>query len=80
MPVYAAFIGRLFGARSFGSVMGLGGLVMLPFGAAAPVLAGALRDASGSYASALLAFVAAFSLGAGLIALIRPASGQHAPA
>jgi MFS family permease len=77
MPVYAAFIGRLFGAASFGSVMGLAGLVMLPFGAGAPVLAGALRDASGSYASTLLWFTVAFVVGASLLMLIRqPAAAE----
>ena len=72
MPVYAAFIGRLFGAQSFGTVMGLGGLVMLPFGAAAPILAGVLRDASGDYTLALGLFVAAFLAGAALILAVRP--------
>jgi MFS family permease len=71
MPVYASLIGRLFGANSFGSVMGLAGLVMLPFGAAAPILAGSLRDASGDYSSALLIFVCAFVVGAVLMASIR---------
>ena len=73
MPVYAAFIGRLFGAASFGSVMGLGGLVMLPFGSAAPIVAGAMRDASGSYQDALLAFLVAFVVACVLLALVRPA-------
>ena len=71
LPVYASFIGRLFGAPSFGSVMGLAGLVMLPFGAAAPVVAGAVRDATGSYVSALFGFALAIALGGALLALIR---------
>jgi MFS family permease len=71
MPVYASLIGRLFGPLSFGSVMGLGGLVMLPFGAGAPIAAGAMRDLSGSYTSALLGFTAAFGLSAVLLLLVR---------
>ncbi|MBW2268972.1 MAG: MFS transporter [Deltaproteobacteria bacterium] len=71
LPVYAAYIGRLFGAPSFGSVMGLAGLVMLPFGAAAPVVAGAVRDTTGSYVIALLGFSLAFAVSCALLALIR---------
>ena len=48
LPVYAALVARVFGPASFGRVMGSAGLVMLPFGFAAPVVAGALRDSAGS--------------------------------
>ena len=77
LPVYASLIGRLFGPLSFGRVMGLAGLVMLPFGAAAPVIAGALRDAAGDYRSALGLIALAFTGGAailGLVSVTRPAS------
>lgn len=76
LPVYAALVARLFGAGSFGTVMGLAGLVMLPFGAVAPVIGGAMRDATGSYASALLTFTAAFALGGVLLSFIRSAVGE----
>lgn len=76
LPVYAAFVARLFGAGSFGTVMGLAGLVMLPFGAAAPVIGGALRDASGSYESALATFTVAFVLGAVLLAFVSLAADE----
>lgn len=71
LPVYASFIGRLFGPASFGGVMGLAGLVMLPFGAGAPVVAGLMRDASGSYRGALLAFAISFLTAASLLTWIR---------
>ena len=71
MPVYAALIGRIFGPAAFGQVMGLAGLVLLPFGFAAPPLAGALRDASGSYAPALLLFAALLVAAAGILAFLR---------
>ena len=71
LPVYAAFIGRLFGPASFGSVMGLAGLVMLPFGVGAPVVAGAVRDTGGSYERALLAIALAYGVGASMLAWIR---------
>lgn len=71
LPVYASFVGRLFGPASFGSVMGLAGLVMLPVGAGAPVVAGLMRDASGSYEGAILAFAISFLVGASLLAWVR---------
>lgn len=71
LPVYASFVGKLFGAASFGNAMGLAGLVMLPFGAAAPVVAGAVRDNTGSYVPALFGFSFAFALSAALLILIR---------
>ena len=71
MPVYASLIGRIFGPASFGSVMGLAGLVMLPFFFAIPPLAAALRDASGSYSQALLLFVAALSVAAAVLGFLR---------
>lgn len=71
MPVYGAFVGRLFGAASFGNVMGLGGLVMLPFGFASPLVAGTLRDASGSYVDTLGLFVLAYLLATMLLTLVR---------
>ena len=71
MPVYASLIGRLFGPDSFGQVMGLGGFVMLPFAFASPPVAGALRDASGSYGSAFLAFAVAMLVASVLLAGLR---------
>ena len=71
MPVYAALIGRLFGAAAFGQVMGLGGLLMAPIGAMAPVLGGFLRDATGSYTTMLLCFATGMFLAAGLLQGLR---------
>ena len=74
LPVYASFIGRLFGPAAFGSVMGLAGVVGLPFGASAPILAGAIRDQSGSYEDALLCFAVAFLMSTVVLRWIRPAT------
>lgn len=71
LPVYASFIGRLFGPASFGSVMGLAGVVGLPFGAGAPIVAGVIRDRSGSYEDALLTFAVAFLVSAVVLMWIR---------
>jgi sugar phosphate permease len=78
LPLYAALLARVFGPASFGTAMGLAGVVMMPFTAAAPLLLGQLRDASGSYASGLLALVAAFTLGAAVLGLLP--RRQPAPA
>jgi len=78
LPTYASFIGRLFGPSSFGSVMGLAGLVGLPFVTLAPIVAGAVRDSSGSYAGALIVFAISLALGVAGLSLIRaqPAQGR----
>ncbi|MCS5636633.1 MAG: MFS transporter [Myxococcota bacterium] len=76
LPTYASFIGRLFGPASFGSVMGLAGLVGLPFVGLAPIVAGSIRDSSGSYVGALIAFTITLGLGVAGLALIRDRRAQ----
>jgi sugar phosphate permease len=82
-PLYAALLARTFGSASFGSAMGLAGVVMMPFTAVAPPLLGQLRDASGNYDSGLLAVIAAFALGSAVLALLpgrAPVATPVAPA
>jgi cyanate permease len=71
LPVYAAMLGRGFGPSAFGIAMGIGGLVQLPFMAAAPPLLGRMRDQSASFDSALLLLIAAYALAAALLALLE---------
>ncbi|MFP8873481.1 MAG: MFS transporter, partial [Myxococcota bacterium] len=71
-PVYMALISQIFGPASFGLVLGIAGMVMLPVGFAAPPLAGALRDAHGNYEAALLLFAGGVALAALLLAGLRP--------
>ena len=71
MPVYASLIGKFFGPLSFGNVMGLAGLVMMPFGALAPPLAGYLRDSNGDYASTLQLFIAGMAISAVCLGFLR---------
>jgi len=81
MPLYAALLARTFGPASFGTAMGLAGLVMLPFGVVAPLLLGRLRDQTGSYTVGLLLVIAAFALGAAVLALLprrQPVPGAEA--
>ena len=70
MPVYASLLARIFGPASIGNAMGLAGLVMLPFGIAAPLAIGRLRDTSGSFDSALLLVIGVFCLSAAVLALL----------
>src|SRR5262245_30718376 len=69
-PLYAALLARTFGPASFGTAMGNAGAVMMPFTAAAALLRGYLRDASGSYDSGLLAAIAGFAIGSAVLALL----------
>lgn len=71
MPVYMALISQIFGQASFGLVLGIAGLVLLPVGVLAPPIAGALRDAHGDYDAALLLFAGAVALAALLLAGLR---------
>jgi len=78
LPVYATFIGRLFGPASFGRVMGLGGILVLPFAGLSPILVGAMRDQSGSYQGALLLLAIGMAGGGALLALVKvPKSNEH---
>ena len=75
IPVWYALIADLFGARSFGSVMGAMGPVSLALSMAAMRFVGASYDRHGSYAQAFQVFLAASLLTILLIALARmPAS------
>lgn len=76
MPVYTSLVGRIFGPASFGQVMGLAGLVMLPFAFLAPPLAGRLRDTSGSYEPALWLFAGGLIVASGVLMLLRVSSPQ----
>lgn len=48
-PLQGVALGLCFGREGFGRASGIGGLAALPLIAAAPAVAGALRDATGSY-------------------------------
>jgi cyanate permease len=75
LPVYASLIARMFGPVSFGQVMGLAGLVLLPFGTLAPPVIGLLRDTSGGYGSTLLLLIGSFAISCAVLGLLR----GHAP-
>lgn len=70
MPVYGALIGRLFGAESFGQVIGLGALVGLLAIFLAPLGFGYAFDATGAYSAGLLGLIVALLVGGALLALL----------
>lgn len=71
LPISSAIVGRAFGARSFGRVMGM----VVPFfsvGAAlGPVIAAQVRDRSHSYAPAFIPFLMILPLAAVIMAFLR---------
>ncbi|MEE2665617.1 MAG: MFS transporter [Myxococcota bacterium] len=69
----ALILTQRFGSASLGQALGLTNLFILPLGVFASPLAGALREASGSYALAIIAAAGALSVGAGSLLLVgRP--------
>jgi MFS family permease len=80
MPVYGALIGRLFGAESFGLVMGFGALVGLPTLFLAPLGFGYAFDVTDSYSTGLLGMILALALGGGLLALLTSGVARRGPA
>lgn len=70
-PLQAVVLGRCFGRNAFGQVMGLSGLIGLPFIAGANPVAGGLFVRTGSYASAFGLEAAALLVASLLFMLIR---------
>ncbi len=73
MPVWGAMIAALFGPPAFGQVMGLAFLVMMPLAVAGPPLAGAIFDATRSYAPLFQLLVASYAVAALALAFQGPA-------
>ena len=83
LPVIGHLIAEQFGAANLGRAMGIANLGLLPFGFGLPMIAGALRDASGSYRAVMilcmgLLFVAVVAL-ALLARQIRRPTATDAP-
>ncbi len=72
LPVLGQLLAQRFGAASLGRSMGLANVMMLPFGFGLPMVGGALRDTTGSYASLLLLCFGLLAVGlAAVVALQR---------
>ncbi len=68
----------MFGARSYGSVMGLMAIIMQPLAILATRFVGEVHDRSGSYIPAFGLFIVLGLTAIGLISLVRP--NDRAPA
>ena len=71
-PIHPLFIGSRFGPDVMAGVMGIQGLIGLPLIAAAPILAGAVRDATGRYEPAFLGAAGVLVVAALFLAAFRP--------
>jgi MFS family permease len=72
LPMWGALIGMCYGRESFGRVMGLMTPVMGPLNWMVFPLTGRVRDTTGSYDLAWVAFIGALALAALLLAFLRP--------
>lgn len=72
LDTLAYLVSRYFGAHNFGTIFGfLVGLMMLATGLG-PLLLGLIKDATGSYATGLIAMIPIFAVSACLIATLGP--------
>ncbi len=71
LPVWGALIGVCYGRAAFGRVMGLMAPAMGPLNWAVFPLTGWIRDKTGSYDAAFVAFLVAIALAAGLLVFLR---------
>jgi MFS family permease len=70
LPLQATLVRRHFGRRSFGTVLGLMGLIYQPFAIAATQLVGRVHDHAGSYGPAFVALMAGVALAGGSAAFL----------
>jgi MFS family permease len=70
LPLQATLVRTHFGRRSFGTVLGLMGLIYQPFAIAATQLVGRVQDHAGSYGPAFAALMAVVALAGGFAAIL----------
>ncbi|MEZ4290884.1 MAG: MFS transporter [Myxococcota bacterium] len=71
LPVWGALVAAVFGVARFGQVMGLMGPVIGLLVAPGYTVAGAIREATGSYVPVLQVFIAVLVVALGLVAFLR---------
>jgi OFA family oxalate/formate antiporter-like MFS transporter len=72
IPIYLIVMGRYFGRKAFGSIIGSSNAIRAPLALAAPVFTGWVYDTVGSYLPAFIFFVVAAALSSLIAFLIRP--------
>lgn len=71
-PAWSTIMAWLFGARSYGSVMGMMAIIMQPFAIIATRFIGEAYDRTGSYTPAFAVFIVLALSAIGLISMLRP--------
>ena len=78
IPVISHLFAEKFGAANLGGTMGLANLAIVPFGFGLPMIAGGLRDMTGSYSTTILLCFGLLVVGLGAIAsLARRERSEH---
>ena len=80
LPVWSSLLAQVYGVLNYGRVMGLMAPVLLPFNLLTPLLAGWIRDVSGSYHVAFVGFVVMLLLAIAMLPLIERSGAGAAPA
>lgn len=75
-PAWSTIMAWLFGARSYGTVMGLMAIIMQPFAVVAMRFIGEVYDRTGSYVPAFAVFIVLALIAIALISRLRPESRQ----
>lgn len=71
-PVWTTLMAWLFGARSYGTIMGLMMIIMNPMAVLALRFIGEIHDLTGSYTPAFAVFIALVTMAVMLVWMIRP--------
>lgn len=78
IPVDIVIKGRFFGRKSYGSIQGSTVMLSVPVAFLAPVYAGWVFDATGTYRIAVTVFMMVSMINAFLVLLVRPPKGHPA--
>lgn len=78
-PAWSTIMAWLFGARSYGTVMGMMAIIMQPFAIITMRFIGEVHDRTGTYIPAFTVFIILALTAIGLISLLRPEQPQPVP-
>jgi len=71
VPLWGAFVARVFGQERLGRVMGTMSVIVMVMGMIAPPLFGVVRDRAGSYEAAFLVYAALMAIAIVLLSRIK---------
>jgi predicted MFS family arabinose efflux permease len=79
LPVMSHLFADKFGSANLGRSMGLANLAILPFGFGLPMIAGGLRDATGSYSTTIILCLCLLLVGIAAIASLARLERMEQP-